>query len=337
MSNKMTNRNHLFDNIKGFTLILIIIGHTVDPYITSQDSMYRYIMQYMYLFNMPVFAFVTGYFSKNAEKSREGAVKKVLIPYLLIQTAYIVVAELCIILGLAKFNADVFQPSIFLPTSPLYYLLSVFFWKAFQKDIMRLRWPIAFSVVAGVLMSLISDEHLHIGIGVTFTLMLFFVLGVKCTSEHIAKIRRMPKAVGVAIMLLGIIPSVFLPYNFRNVRFTYASVGLEPIPGMLYRLLFYVIAIVMIIGIINLFPEKRNWLSKVGEQSILVYAGSSFAAPTLYLLIARFLPVGGETVGNFIAITVFAIVICGLFSMNWVAAIYNKVLEIIEHILFKKE
>jgi len=84
MGDKIASRNHLLDNIKGFTLILIIIGHTIDPYITSEDSVFRYIMQYMYLFNMPIFAFVTAYFSKNAEKSREGAVKKILIPYLLI-------------------------------------------------------------------------------------------------------------------------------------------------------------------------------------------------------------------------------------------------------------
>ena len=239
-------------------------------------------------------------------------------------------------LGLAKFNADVFQPSIFLPTSPLYYLLCVFFWKIFQKDIMKLRYPIAFSVIVGVLISLISDEHLHIGIGATFSLMLFFVLGVKCTEEHLSKIRKMPKVVGIGIMLLGIIPSVFLPYNFRNVRFTYVSVGLEPISGVLYRLLFYIIAVCMIIGIINLFTTKRTWLAKIGEASILVYAGSSFAAPTLYLLIANYIPVDGETILNFVAITVFAIVIAGIFSMEWISKLYYQILKLIYNILFEE-
>ena len=63
-------RNSLFDNIKAVMLILVVAGHTLDPFITNPDSLFRYMMQYIYLFHMPMFAFVTGFFSKNADAIR---------------------------------------------------------------------------------------------------------------------------------------------------------------------------------------------------------------------------------------------------------------------------
>lgn len=332
---KESSRDHLFDNIKAIMLILVIIGHTIDPFIYSEDGIFRIIMQYIYLFHMPMFAFVTGYFSKNAEKARDGAVKKIFIPYLLIQTVYILVALFCIKTGLASFNADVFKPSIILPTSPLYYLLCVFMWKTFQKDFMKLRYPVLISIIIGVCISLTSNDSMHIGIGATFSLLIFFVLGVKCTPEHVQKIRSTPKWIAIVILGLAIIPAIILPYNFRNVRYSYASVGLEPVTGILYRLLFYAIAICMIIALIRLFSQKHTILSVIGERSILVYAGSSFAAPSLYLIITSYLPLGNETILNFVGIVLFAFIIAFFFSMSWINTLYNKILNSIYKILFK--
>ncbi len=328
-------RESLFDNVKALMLILVAMGHTLDPFIIYQDSLFRYVMQYIYLFHMPMFAFVTGYFTKNDEKAREGAVKKILIPYLLIQSVYILMASLLIHLGIANYNEDVFQASILLPTSPLYYLLCVFFWKLFIKDINRLRFPVILSVIAGVLISIINNDEFHIGIGATFSLLLFFVLGTKCTSDTVQKIRRIPKIFGAAVMLLGIIPAVVLPYNFRNVRFTYHYVGLDNITGIVYRLLFYCIAVLMIAALINLMPAKKYWFSKIGENSIIVYAGSSFAAPYVYLLIVKFLPIADNIYINFAGIVIFSILVAAFFSMQWIKWLYDWILDEIYRLVYR--
>ena len=88
-------------------------------------------MQYIYLFHMPMFAFITGYFTKNTEKARNSAVRNVLVPYIFWQLLYIITALLFIRLGLASYNTDVFKPSLLLPSSPLYYLLCVFCMESF--------------------------------------------------------------------------------------------------------------------------------------------------------------------------------------------------------------
>lgn len=329
-------RDYLFDNIRSLMLILVVAGHTIDPFIESQDSLFRYIMQYIYLFHMPMFAFVTGYFTKDTERAWEGAVKKVLVPYIVIQTAYILMAEIMMWLGLVSYNGDVFKPSIFLPTSPLFYLLSVFLWKVFAKDIDKLRFPVLFSVVSGVLISIMNNDSFHMAYGSTFSLMVFYVLGTKCTKKHIEKIRNMPRLAALCVMLAGIIPSVYLPYNFRNVRFTYHYVGLDNLEGILYRLLFYCIALMMMAAIINLMPSKKNVFSKIGANSIIVYAGSTFTAPFLYLMIAARLSLSTNIYINLLGIIIFSLFITLFFSMDWIRKIYDCVIDCINRVIFKK-
>ena len=120
MNSKLTEkRDYLFDNLKALMLFLVVIGHILDPYIERQDSLYRYLMQYIYLFHMPMFAFITGYFTKNTEKARNSAVRNVLVPYIFWQLLYIITALLFIRLGLASYNTDVFKPSLLLPSSQI--------------------------------------------------------------------------------------------------------------------------------------------------------------------------------------------------------------------------
>ena len=332
-----TERDFLFDNLKALMLFLVVIGHILDPYITRQDSLYRYLMQYIYLFHMPMFAFITGYFTKNTGKARNTAVRNVLIPYVFWQVLYIVTALLFIKLGLANYNTDVFKPSLLLPSSPLYYLLCVFVWKIFAEDLKKLRFPVLFSFAAGLLISIIFDESFHIGWGACLSLMLFFVLGLLCTKEHVEKIRKAPRLIAAAILAAAVIPSVLLPYSFRNVRFTYESVGLSPVQGIGYRALFYLIAILMIGALINLIPDRKNFFSRVGTNAILVYAGSSFAAPALYLLIAKFLPLADSVAGNLAAMSVFAAVLVLFCSMEWIRKLYDRVMDGICNIIFRSE
>ncbi len=337
MKTEIKSRDFLFDNIKAIMLILVAFGHTIDPYIVSQDSLFRYLMQYIYLFHMPMFAFVSGYFTKNADKAREGAVKKILIPYVVIQCVYILMALVFMAVGAADYNQDVFKASLLLPTSPFYYLLCMFFWKIFLKDIQKLRFPIAFSVITGALISIVGNDGFHIGVGATFSLMLFFILGTMCTKEHVEKVRKLPKLVGVVIMLLGIIPATVLPYNFRNVRFTYSYVGLENGIGILYRLLFYVISVCMIVGIINLMPKKKTVFSRIGENSIIVYVGSCFAAPFGYLFIDKIFGLSANMWINLVAITIFCVFVGFFFSMQWIKKVYDWIMDLVLKIVLKEK
>ncbi len=334
---EVRERDYLFDNLKALMLFLVAFGHTLAPYVTTQDSILRYIMQYIYLFHMPLFSFITGYFSKNVEKSRNTAVKNVLIPYVVLQGVYILMALLMIALGVAQYNTDIFNPSFLLPTSPFYYLLCVFAWKVFLKDLLRFRFALPLTIILGVLVSLNSNAGYHIGRGAIFSLLFFFLLGYYCTAETVARIRKIPKLFAVGILLLGVIPSVYLPYSFRNVRNNYETVHLVWWEGILYRLLFYAIAVLMMAALINLMSSKKNFFSRIGKNAILVYAASTFLAPQLYVLIDRYLPLSQNIAVNLICMIVFSAAVVFFASLELIRKIYDAVIGWINSLLFKKE
>lgn len=329
-------RDHLFDNIKALMLFLVPLGHTLDVFI-ADGNVEEILMKYIYLFHMPIFAFVTGYFTKNLDKARENAVKKCLIPYLVFQGLYILMAVAMLRLGLAQFNAGTFNASILLPSSAFYYLLAVFFWKLLGKSFFSFRHPLALSVALGLLISCTSYQDFHAGLGAVFSLLPFFVLGVLCTRETVERIRKIPKLVGVLILLAGSLPAVFLPYSIHSVRMTYGSVGFSNLEGIGYRVIFYVTAALFTAAFINLMPARKHWFSQIGTASILVYAGSTFLAPHAYILIARLLHIPSAPWINIPAMCIFCLSVVLLCSRPIFLKWYQAVMDGLNRLIFKPE
>ena len=81
--------------------------------------------------------------------------------------------------------------------------------------------------------------------------------GIKCTESIINKIRKVPHVIAVFVLLLGLIPASVCPYSIHSIRLNYESEGFTNIEGMLWRCLFYIVAIVMGMAIINLLPATK--------------------------------------------------------------------------------
>lgn len=163
--NDLVQRDYLMDNVKAVMLFLVALGHILDVY-KNKGFFEMGLMKYIYLFHMPMFAFVTGYFSKNLDKAREKAFRSSLLPYIFFQGIYVLIAQIMIQLGVVSFKSDVFNASVLVPSSAFYYLLAVFFWKLFAKDFFKLKYPIGISIVLGVLISTTKSSEFHVGYGV---------------------------------------------------------------------------------------------------------------------------------------------------------------------------
>ena len=331
----LKQRDAMMDNLKALLLFCVAFGHTLDVY-KGAGGIELYLMKYIYLFHMPLFAFITGYFTKNLDKARENAVEKCLTPYLVFQGIYVIMANVMIKLGLAAFNSNVFNSSIIVPSSAFYYLLAVFFWKMFAKDIMKLRCPLIISILLGEVISLTQMDEFHIGYGAVFSLLPFFVMGVLCDSEFIKKIRNIPKVVPVLILMLGILPAVYLPYAIHSVRMTYSSVGFGNLEGMAYRLLYYVIAMLMGMALICLMSEKKNIFTNIGKSSILVYAGSTFLAPHGYVLLDKLLSLSSHRIVNLVGMIVYCVCVVLFCSTPVFLQWYNHVINMINKWIVKR-
>jgi len=330
------NRDHQMDNIKAVLLFLVAFGHTLDVY-KGDWNINMYLMKYIYLFHMPLFAFITGYFTKNMDKARDKAIQKCLIPYILFQLVYILMGKIMIYIGVANFNSNVFNGSLLVPSSAFYYLLAVFVWKLIAKEFMNLRHPLILSVLLGVAVSITKMQEVHMGYGAVFALLPFFVLGVLCSKDMIAKIRNAKKIFGITILVISIIPAVVLPYSIHSVRSAYANSGFDNLTGIFYRLIFYTIAVLIGYSVINLMSQKKTIFTHTGEASILVYAGSTFLAPHGYIILDKIFNFSRNNWFNLIAMITYCIILIWICSIPIFLKWYNAILSKINSILFKKD
>jgi hypothetical protein len=238
-----------------------------------------------------------------------------------------------ILLGMASFNTDAFNGSILLPSSAFYYLLAVFFWKLFQRDLFRFRFPLILSAVLGVLISLTQQEQFHIGYGAVFSLLIFFTAGVKCDADMIHRIRSCPRWIGVLILLLGVPFAYFTPYAMHSIRLNYASEGFTSLQGILFRILFYAAAFLMGGAIIQLMPSRKTWFSGIGKASLIVYAGSTFLSPHAYLLIASVLRLRSNRILNLAGMIIFSLLLVLFFSIPVFGQIYDWIMAGIKKLL----
>lgn len=322
----------LFDNVKAAMLVLVAFGHVLEAYMRNGVAEYT-LMKYIYLFHMPVFAFVTGFFSKDGEKARATAMTRALFPYLFFQGIYVLAARAMVAAGLAGFNADVFRPSLLLPTSAFYYLLAVFFWKLFLADLRRFRFPLALSVFLGCAVSLTDCRPFHYGLGAVFGYLPFFVLGAQTGEETVRAVRRVPRWIWVAVMLAGVPVARFTPYAIHSVRMTYAACGFGPLEGIAYRLLFYAVAVPMGAAVLGLAPAGKTRASGIGGAAILVYAGSTFLSPHAYLLLAGPLHLASSRILNLAGMAVFSLAVAAVCSRPAFLRAYRAVLGAVERVL----
>lgn len=80
----MTDRDLTFDVLKGFLIITVILGHAISN--LSGDPWHDKIFNFIYLFHMPLFIFISGYFSTSIGKYSlrdflKRRTKRIMVPY----------------------------------------------------------------------------------------------------------------------------------------------------------------------------------------------------------------------------------------------------------------
>lgn len=87
MSNQTKQRDYLFDNYKALLIILVVIGHFIEPAYKNNTLLYT-LKWLIFSFHMPAFIFISGYFSKR-ELSFGTLVRKLAVPYVIYELLYL--------------------------------------------------------------------------------------------------------------------------------------------------------------------------------------------------------------------------------------------------------
>lgn len=248
-----------FDNIKGILIFCVVFGHLLEL-CCGVSWLYKMI----YLFHMPVFMFVTGYF---ASFKWRGLVQKAWM-YLLFQFLYILF-ERYVIGSQISFG-------LVTPYWILWYMFIVFFYsalvplyraKSYKKRIAMLSAALVLSVAAGF----ISRINYQYSLSRFFVFQPYFIMGLYAREQGIVKVSKKTfwfLVAGTALSLcLAFIPQI-------TYGLLYGSVGYDNCYEAALRLLLFVVACLWIgvfLGIKERLKNRVPFVSEIGRNTLAVY------------------------------------------------------------------
>lgn len=261
-----------FDNLKALLIFLVVLGHFLEIRINN-DLLTRLGFSFIYAFHMPLFVFISGYFSKQNENSLK-LFKNLLLPYLIFNSLW-------------YFLAMIYIPNTvfrwFYPGMAFWYLLSLFIWRLLLPVLINIRYIIPISVFIGILSGCFAEFGFFIAASRTISFLPFFLLGYFCTKEQISgiKIKTIPSLLILVITLLIIYltPSVF--HDFKPGFFycdnSYSVFKISIYSGIIFRSGFYLLAFYISLAVISLTSQKENRFTIIGRRSLYIYIFHTYA------------------------------------------------------------
>lgn len=327
-----TERESYLDNIKILLLFMVAFAHNLIPF-KDESIGIEMVIKAIYLFHMPLFTFVTGYLVRKSKRDVWGYIKKLLMPYLVFQLLYIVIGAVMINMGVIDYSSDTMTLSIIEPSGPLYFLVCMIVW--------RLLCPIFDQIKrnrilasAGVMLAAVAvflDPYSNTMVMPIFSLLPFYYMGYVTEWDGKAKL---PKGGAVSVCIAAVIyivSVIFAPYNIILFRINVwdTSTDVRGIGTILLKVLYYLIAVCGIVWFMAVVPRKSiKGITNRTKNGMIIYIGSSFLAPYLYIVLYNLIPVLQKNIAiNIAGIVVFTVFVIWFCSWNCWKKFYNFIFE----------
>ncbi|MGG1651171.1 acyltransferase family protein [Paenibacillus sp. NRS-1780] len=305
-----------FLNLRFMLIICVFAGNALEPLVGSLHIAQQW-FSWIFMFHMPLFVLVTGYFAKTSLAGYAG--RKVLLQigmqYLIFQTLYS-------ILDAALFHVSHIHHSFFAPYLLLWFLASHICWRllmlAFQG--MPPVVQLGISVLLGILVGYLPVDGVWLSISRTFVYLPFFIAGYHL---HYADVRRFfttPVRViaGVVSLLLMVLAGTSyygIPAGWLYGSLTYGELGHTEWYAGIYRIGIYGVQFIAATAFLSFVPAVTGRITEMGRRTLYVFL--------LHGLIVRTAAAKGiydyiDTPVEVMLIVACAAGLCCLLTLPWV-------------------
>lgn len=326
MKNKV--RINKYDNLKGFAIFLVVFAHLLA--ITTFNSA-TLIIKFVTIIHLPIFFFVSGYFSKIGSDEPIKAFKRLLIPYILFSFIYVMIQNF---VGLET------QPLFIYTVFGMWFLIALFMMKLALPILNKFKHPILISIIIALLTGYINIDYNILGISRFFTYMPIFLIGfyyenIKTKLNNHSKInncfnnKRLIALIGIIILIVWIVVAIKIPINIIGLYESYN----HPFE-IIERLIVLILSISAVIFLNKIFTNKKLIITKIGKNSYSVYILHIFIISLINShFIHSFLPTNELSYLTFAVIT--AIIIVFILSRDFITSILNNIIDFIYNIFIK--
>lgn len=248
--------------------MLVVLGHALE-YLRLSDVPTKFIYIWIYEFHMPVFIFISGFFSKNLEKGRNTALRTFAIPFIFFN---IILTILAILTG----KVESFQ--FFRPGWTLWYLYCMFLWRLLLPDLVKIRNVFKISLLVGVLYGFSSEFGAYMSMARLLRFLPYFLGGYFVKEAYLLKMRSAKwKYVKAALIIAAslLIAAFWIHENLKPEFFwgdrSYRLLSMELFYELAFGMLSYFIGFGFVFVLMVLAPAKRHFLTVWGERTLTIY------------------------------------------------------------------
>ncbi|MEU5992255.1 acyltransferase family protein [Spirillospora sp. NPDC047418] len=271
-------RDPFFDNAKYFAILLVVAGHSLANLLDVPVAKGLYV--FIYMFHMPVFIVITGYFSRKwtfaGGKARK-LITNVGVPYVVFELAYSLYDWLA--------GRNELEISLLNPYYLTWFLAALFMWRLSTPVWQQIRWPLGVALVFALL-SYMSDLGGTFDIHRVIGLLPFYVLGLTLRPEHFELLKRpAARPIGAAVLAAGL-GGTYLVMDHMSRDWIYwkhpnFQLGVDNVTGTLMRLAMFVVAAVFVAAFLTLVPRGHHWFTRFGAYTLYAYLLHGFATRLL--------------------------------------------------------
>ena len=268
----MKTRDYFFDNAKGILIFLVVFGHLLSPYKHDYEFV-KIIYDFIYVFHMPFFILISGFFVKNNLKKE--------IQFLLV---YFIINV---------FLAIIFKGKLifFTPQFAMWYLLALFFWKQLLKFFKNFKYSLLIAILIGIMVGFSRNLGSFLTLQRTFVFFPFFLLGYQLNDlnykDYLKKISKPIALIGLSLIIISIAVLV-LKFDIRSLdqllmgkKNYYILLKDNYLIGSLLSIYLIHIFIIKIFYSVNFFDIPLNLIFLIIiSTSIVIFLTSK---PILYL------------------------------------------------------
>lgn len=180
----MVQRLAYWDNIKMLLIFLVVLGHAIAYAKWAGDTGLLCLYNCIFSFHMPVFVFISGYFSKRITGPRKKDIEILLYPYLVFQVLNVFYVRYI------KHNPASWN--LFIPLHQNWYILALFIWRLTIPYFQYVNKWIGIAIALGL--SLIFSKYQVadnlFALNYVFVFLPFFVLGYYIDKAEIQRIKK---------------------------------------------------------------------------------------------------------------------------------------------------
>ncbi|WP_458946610.1 acyltransferase family protein [Oceanobacillus sp. CAU 1775] len=315
-------RNAFFDNARVILIFFVVFGHMIQPY-TSDANGINSLYTWIYIFHMPAFIFISGFFAKGLGTKEYiwNLFKKILVPYFIFQMIY---TAYYFLIGKSGWLSGLFHPQW-----SLWFLMSLFFWHILLYFYKKLKpgYAVSLAVLIGILVGYITPIGHMFSLSRTLVFFPFFLLGYLVTEKQLMLVKKTTvMRIGLLVLALIAIAVHMLPgisTGWLLHSSSYADLGASTYGGLI-RLAVYLLAAIMVVSVLAWIPKNHIvGFTSIGANTLTVYLLHGF-------FIQYFREASIFTVTNFMDVIGLAAISAGLvylLATKFVVGITQPLIE----------